>query len=121
MNPYDVLGVTVGASEEDIRRSYRQLVLTHHPDKGGKQDDFSRVQAAWELLQDPQRRLRWESHTRSSAATVVPRARLQREAGVPYLACRCGDVVLIEDVERTVLGLHILLQCATCSLQYLLV
>lgn len=32
-NPYEVLGVKVGASEEEITAAYRKLVLMYHPDK----------------------------------------------------------------------------------------
>ena len=33
MNPYEVLGVKEGASEEEIRAAYRELVKKYHPDK----------------------------------------------------------------------------------------
>ena len=32
-NPYKVLGVDRNASQDDIRRMYRQLCLKYHPDK----------------------------------------------------------------------------------------
>lgn len=32
-NPYVVLGVSPGASHEDVRRAYRRLVGEHHPDR----------------------------------------------------------------------------------------
>ena len=33
MNPYEVLGIKEGASEEEIRAAYRELVKKYHPDK----------------------------------------------------------------------------------------
>lgn len=32
-NPYEVLGIKEGASEEEIRRAYKDLVRKYHPDK----------------------------------------------------------------------------------------
>ncbi|NMB95688.1 MAG: DnaJ domain-containing protein [Clostridiaceae bacterium] len=33
MNPYEVLGIKEGASEEEIKRAYRELVKKYHPDQ----------------------------------------------------------------------------------------
>lgn len=33
MNPYEVLGIREGASEEEIRAAYRELVKKYHPDQ----------------------------------------------------------------------------------------
>lgn len=32
-NPYEVLGIKEGASEEEIRRAYKELARKYHPDK----------------------------------------------------------------------------------------
>jgi molecular chaperone DnaJ len=56
MDPYEVLGVTRDASPEDIRKAYRKLAVQHHPDKGGDQEKFKQISAAYEVLSDEQKR-----------------------------------------------------------------
>lgn len=48
-----VLGVPVHASRAEEAAAYRRLVAAHHPDHGGDAATFRRLQAAWELLQEP--------------------------------------------------------------------
>ena len=57
MNPYEVLGVARGASEDEIKRAYRQRAKELHPDrnKGGvvPAERFLELQAAYDMLTDP--------------------------------------------------------------------
>lgn len=53
---YDVLGLDRGATPEDIKKAYRKLAREHHPDKGGDPEKFKKVQEAYEILSDPQKR-----------------------------------------------------------------
>lgn len=35
MNPYEVLGLKPGASQEEIKKAYRNLIKQYHPDQYG--------------------------------------------------------------------------------------
>lgn len=39
-----------GASQEVIRRRWRELALQHHPDRGGNAETFIRIRWAWQCL-----------------------------------------------------------------------
>lgn len=56
MDYYSVLGVPKGASEEDIKKAYRKLAMKHHPDRGGDQNQFQKIQEAYATLGDAQKR-----------------------------------------------------------------
>ena len=49
-SPYEVLGLTPTASDDDIRRAYRVRARRAHPDTGGNAAEFIQVQQAWEIL-----------------------------------------------------------------------
>jgi mitochondrial enoyl-[acyl-carrier protein] reductase / trans-2-enoyl-CoA reductase len=53
---YSLLGVERTASREEIRRAFKQVVPTHHPDHGGDEAAFLAVQTAYEVLVDPRKR-----------------------------------------------------------------
>lgn len=47
---WEVLGLNIGASQQTITTRYRELAARHHPDKGGDQETFVKVRAAYEVL-----------------------------------------------------------------------
>lgn len=49
-NPYDILGVQPTASNEEIKKAYRKLSLKHHPDRGGDEEKFKELSAAYEQI-----------------------------------------------------------------------
>ncbi|SDD81179.1 DnaJ C-terminal domain-containing protein [Rhodospira trueperi] len=63
-DPYDVLGVPRSASAEDIKRAYRRLARTMHPDVNPNdpraEDRFKELNAAHDLLADPDTRARFD-------------------------------------------------------------
>ncbi len=55
-NLYDTLGVSRGADGGEIRKAYLRISKTAHPDKGGSEEEFKKVQRAYEVLSDDQKR-----------------------------------------------------------------
>ncbi|MFF3601964.1 J domain-containing protein, partial [Kitasatospora indigofera] len=49
-SPYEVLGVAVGVSDEELRKAYRRMLRATHPDTGGDPARFDAVQRAWVLV-----------------------------------------------------------------------
>lgn len=57
---YDILGIGREATAEEIKTAYRRRAFETHPDQGGDREEFQRVQHAWEVLGDAQRRRRYD-------------------------------------------------------------
>ena len=64
--PYEVLGVHRRATNQEIRRAYKSKVKQWHPDKNEQdpkaQAKFVEINAAYELLSDPDRRRGYDNH-----------------------------------------------------------
>src|SRR5438128_12468913 len=57
---YEVLGVARTASDDDIKKAYRKLAMTYHPDRnnGSKEAEerFKEITEAYDVLRDSQKR-----------------------------------------------------------------
>jgi len=64
---YEVLEVERDANDEELKKAYRKKALQFHPDRNYGQEEeataqFAHVQAAYEVLADPQERAWYDSH-----------------------------------------------------------
>ncbi|NPV55554.1 MAG: DnaJ domain-containing protein [Anaerolineae bacterium] len=61
---YKILGVSRGASSDEIKKAYRKLAMQYHPDRnpGNKtaEDKFKEINEANEVLSDPKKRARYD-------------------------------------------------------------
>ncbi|MDD7368823.1 MAG: DnaJ domain-containing protein, partial [Berryella intestinalis] len=53
---YKTLGVSRDASADEIKKAFRKLARTHHPDAGGDEARFKEINEAYEVLSDDKKR-----------------------------------------------------------------
>jgi hypothetical protein len=75
-NLYKILGVSKHATNEQIKKAFRQKALKCHPDKTGRlpdaekklaEEEFKKINNAYEVLVDPNKRQQYDNSTSSNA------------------------------------------------------
>jgi len=64
---YDVLGVKKGATKADIKKAFREKAKKHHPDKGGNEAEFKKINEAYETLSDDSKRSQYDQFGKAGA------------------------------------------------------
>jgi curved DNA-binding protein len=61
MDYYSILGVPKNASDNDIRKAYKRKSMQHHPDRGGDEEEFKKVNEAYQTLSNAQKRAEYDN------------------------------------------------------------
>lgn len=61
MDHYSILGVPRTATPEEIKQAYKKKVKEHHPDRGGDEELFKRINEAYEILSNSDKRSAYDN------------------------------------------------------------
>src|SRR4026207_32435 len=63
---YNTLGVQKTASDDDIKKAYRKLAMTYHPDRNNgsreAEEKFKQITEAYDVLRDPNKRAAYDRY-----------------------------------------------------------
>ena len=59
---YETLGIEKSSTAAQIKKAYRKKALRMHPDKGGDPEEFKKLQAAYDVLSDEDKRKIYDKH-----------------------------------------------------------
>lgn len=60
---YKILGVSKGATDDEIKKAYRKMAHQHHPDKsGGNEAKFKEINEAYQVLSDKTKRSQYDQY-----------------------------------------------------------
>jgi len=90
---YQILGIDKNASQEEIKKAYRKLAHQHHPDKGGDAKKFQKVNEAYQVLSNKEKREQYDKFGRTfEGAEGFDFGNFWHQAGVNFDFDDIGDI-----------------------------
>lgn len=108
MDPYADLGVPRNADGKTIKRAYRKRVMKEHPDRGGNEEGFKRLQLAYDVLSDPARKDKYDRTGESGIDQAAQQAFAELASMFVQLAQACDPdhtdlkAMVVENVNRQI-------------------
>ncbi|MGF1505797.1 MAG: molecular chaperone DnaJ [Anaerolineae bacterium] len=72
---YDVLGISRGANDQDVKKAFRRLARQYHPDVSDEPDAeerFKEINEAYAILSDPQKRAAYDRYGHAAFGNGAP-------------------------------------------------
>lgn len=76
----DALGVTTEATPQQCKKAFYKLARTAHPDKGGDAEKFKKIQNAYDILSNPDKR---ENYAKYGKEGLDPQMMARRKRAMP--------------------------------------
>lgn len=57
---YEILGVQRGAGDAELKSAFKKMAMQHHPDRGGDEETFKKINEAYDTLKDPEKRAMYD-------------------------------------------------------------
>lgn len=89
-NPYFILGVQPDAGKDEIKSAFRRLAMAFHPDQNpgdfGAQERFSEINAAYQILGNPDRRREFDEGLIDARGRRRPASAAGKRTADPFAA-----------------------------------
>ena len=102
-DPYDILGVDRSATQDEIKGAFRRLASQHHPDKNPGDDSaqqrFKELNAAYQILSDPQKRAAFDRFDAEILIALVDEHDHGVARGLGLQAQESGDAEAVGQIQ----------------------
>ena len=100
---YQILQVGRNATQEEIKISYRRLSMTLHPDRGGSEDEFKKLNEAYSVLSNRKKRIEYDKFGTTGVNGDDERLK-QSLINLIITLLEGNSENVLEDAERVVLA-----------------